>query len=1147
MHNQKELAKEVGGPKTSTPVGRDRRWERRFLWLLLLAILALSGYFHLLGRVDSKLTSEILRLVRQEFPGHIIFIDRAHLVAGQSITIEGIRIAKPTDQGPRDVLRCGRLICSGPVELIGLAQGQVPVQKVQADGVEVCVWPLSDGRMSIQELSSKKPISPNLPSIEVRSGLIRIGSETGRKEQEIICHDLRAGVQLLPRIVDGRVAPLAVRVEASVASSYFNQVSFRATISQDKSSWQGQGSIVKLEYSPRLAKQLPMVLQKYLAGDAGFSGELNGEFAARYEQGQFEFKSKSTVQNGRLLHPKVPYPLESISGEIYCENGLVRLRNVQAWSGSTRFAVHCDIQGYSVGAPLRATMAVENLHLDTRLYEALPVSLQDTWRKLGVSGVVDASAELDFDGTRWSPRVAVHAKNGGVEAEFFPYPVKNITGDFHYENGLLVSKNLVGMAGEQTLRGELILQQAKPRWLMDLKLAADGPIAIDETLLRSLSPRDSQPSGMHKFILSLHPTGTVMLKRGQFARTAERPDTISRTLELTFSECTVKYDQFRYPIEDVHGEVTLDNDHLLLRNFVGRNNGGRIKGEGICMCRNASLESMELYFDGHDVGLDEELQQALPRSARGLWDHLQPSGVLDHVEVKMSRRDGASPMDMRVEITERPEKESRAGRSVTIRPISLPYQVNDIACNIVYLPGKVDIKSLSGLHDASRMQAEGQCLLNSDGTWTGELTWLPLTRLMVDQSLLSCLPSYLSAPLVRTDFRGPVSITGITRVASPSESESSIVRSWDLQLDVEDARLGGGGIASGIRGTIQLAGENTAAGPRAFGNLNLDSLLVKNVAVTGLVGPFAFNQQELLFGRDAVAWQMSQNMRPLRMQESSSSQVVNANYLAPTQMDRGVEKASFRNVLQDSIAHRQRLLARNSPSPEEDPNEVRPNRVVPLLDTKDTDIKARALSGTVFISGVEPLDGNQRAKYRLRLVDANLHGFLVDLGESSTDATGQLSIQCDLQGALTNTAALEGQGRGWLRDANLYQLPVMIRLFRMLSIKPGQGAFDSADVQFSIDGEQIPIQELMLDGDIVSMRGSGWVNMRREIHLDLFANVGRRGLMGALYHPLNQTNAGKLWQIEVNGTTSDPQMRRPISLMNPIDRVLPANASQFSN
>ena len=120
----------------------------------------------------------------------------------------------------------------------------------------------------------------------------------------------------------------------------------------------------------------------------------------------------------------------------------------------------------------------------------------------------------------------------------------------------------------------------------------------------------------------------------------------------------------------------------------------------------------------------------------------------------------------------------------------------------------------------------------------------------------------------------------------------------------------------------------------------------------------------------------------------------------------------------------------------------------------------------------------------------------------------------------------------------------MINLFRVLSVSPGQGAFDSADIQFGIDGDRLPVHEIVLDGDIVSMRGAGWVNMRRELHLELFANVGRRTLVGSLFSPLSSSKAATLWQIEVNGTTSAPQIRRAMPLMNSLGKAQSENTIQ---
>jgi hypothetical protein len=1098
---------------------RDNVFESRLVWLLLLAIAGLWGYYFLLGRVDHKLTSEIIRRLRREFPHHYVSVDRARLIAGQSITVDGLRIAKTTDQGLRDVVRIGRIVCNGPLELVGLAQGQLPIESVTVDSVELCIWPLSSGRWSITEFSSGKPFPTRFPEIQIRSGLVRIGHETGGADREIICHDLRVHASLAPPTgTPGAVQQILVR--GSLASSYFAHANVEARLSADKSSWNATGTISKLEYSSRLFHQLPMVVQDSMVQTKGFAGEVDLAFGVSEQNREIQFESQAHLSNGRLLHPMVPYPLDNISGDIFCRKGLLQLRNCNASSGDAAIRLECDMNGFGPGSPLAATATIQNLALDDRLYQALPAALQEHWKRMGIQGTVDASAAIQFDGQKWNPRVLVRARNAGIHADFFPYPVTGLQGDFLYENGRIHAPELTAVAGEQRLSGSLTLQKAEPRWLMDLILAADGPVAIDETLMRALSPRNAPQSGFQKFVHSLHPTGTVLLRRGRFIRSAENPEVISKSLELTFSECSIRYDGFRYPIVDVHGQATLDNDRLVLREFVGRNDSARIRGEGFGLCRDSSLDSIDLIFHANNVALDDELHQALPPSAKNLWEQLQPSGTIDQIYVQIKRNHIHDPLDLRVEMTEVKGTEGISGRGMSLRPLSFPYAINDVECSVIYRPGRIDIRSLAGVHDASRIHTEGQIRLHSDGAWDGQITWLPPSRLLMDPVLQACMPPMLRDPLTRLAFRGPISLNGTTRIASPDAQQQSLVRSWMLNLDLEDASFGGN-LVAGIRGSMTINGENTVEGPVAFGSMMIDAMAVKNVAVTGLEGPFVLDRNELLFGRDAASWQLKNNAK-----------VRNPTSVGSLTPDSNVAQASFRSRLRDALPERDPQVAPWLSNPSRASNEV------PTLDIKDSDLRARTLSGTLFLSGVEPLNGD-RARYRLRLVDADFHGLLVDLGETHTEVSGSLSVQCDLFGSLTHTVSLEGSGNAWLRGANLYELPFMIKLLRALSVQPDQGAFDSADVAFSIDGDQIPIHKLELDGDLVSMRGSGWVNLRRELSLDMYANVGRRSIVGAMMRPITQNRGANLMRIEVSGTTSDPQIRHTMALMNSLEQVLP--------
>jgi hypothetical protein len=279
------------------------------------------------------------------------------------------------------------------------------------------------------------------------------------------------------------------------------------------------------------------------------------------------------------------------------------------------------------------------------------------------------------------------------------------------------------------------------------------------------------------------------------------------------------------------------------------------------------------------------------------------------------------------------------------------------------------------------------------------------------------------------------------------------------------------------------------------------------------------DRNDLLFGRDAVEWQWK-NHSLLK------------NVLAQGgRYDPNVIPASFRSRIRDALVPPQ-------PAEPRIPGLAPTKGDNPTLDIGDSDIRARTLSGTAFVSGVQPLNG-ERSRFRLRLVDADFHGFLLDLGETHTEASGRLSVQVDLAGSLANIDSLEGTGRAWLRGASLYELPNMVRLFRLLSVRPDQGAFDSADIAFTIDGDRIPVNQLQLDGDLVSMQGSGWANLRREVYFDLYAHVGRKSIVGAIARPITQHRAANLMRIEVTGTTSDLQMRRSVPLINSFEPVLP--------
>ncbi|MDZ4848276.1 MAG: AsmA-like C-terminal region-containing protein [Pirellulaceae bacterium] len=1140
---------------------RDRVWEHRFVWLLLLTLVSLGTYHYLHSRVDTTLRNTVLKLIAARFPNHLVALDSAHLEPGRGVLLEGLAIALPTSDGPRVIVRVPRLIARGDIQLLGLIQRDIPIERVYLDAVDLTLWPLPDGRTSLETLSSSSIIPKDLPPIDIKRGLIRIGGITGSYNDEMIFHDFNVSIrsnQSQKSIVRANLPTLgdsspefslnadshesSAGIVATLRSSFFSKLQVDVTLSHDKQEWNVRGNVDKLFYTPQWTERLPTDWKRYLVQLSGFSGNVTAEFEIAKQRDQApDFSFLGQIENGRLQHPILPYPLEELAGRLQYRNERIELRNATARSGDARFQLESDVYGLALGSPMVAHLKAKNLPLDERLLRALPPSIQEQWIKMNPAGSVDTELTLTYDGKSWTPEGVVHARNGFVNADIFPFPLTNVCGDFYYRDGILVSEAMTAMANGKVIRGIIRLARASPKWLVDFTVSSDDPVPIDDKLIEALTPRGQPSNALQTFVRSLSATGAIHLENCRFVRNADDIHSVSKSLELGFYGGTLKYSGFRYPIADVQGHISVNNQSIRLQRMKGRNDSARIQCDGQMECDGFRVVDMELAFDVQNLSLDEELHASLPVAVRKLWSHLRPSGVVDHVDVHLAQHGINSPLELVVGLQEDGRDQAESGRSVSMLPQSLPYLLNNVACDLSYRPGFVEIRKFGASHDLSRLKAEGEFNVNSDGTWNGILSWLPTTRLSVDQNLLVSLPEYIRSPLMATEFRGPMGITGQTLVASNRESGEPTVQAWDIEVEIEDGQLAGGKLASGIRGSLHVLGENTRNGPVAKGYMTMDSMAVRGIPVTKLTGPFAVSDSKLVVGRQArfievapLAARLAANRR--------ASDVVLASAMLPSQL------STLSNTdIPKSMGVTPTELAPWNPASggmmleREASRELQTNRSIrhfrstdiPILDVREDDLKAKTMSGTLFVHGTHPLIEGQ-TELKLALSDADLVGFLADMGESHNKVSGHLWIEGRLEGSLMHTNTLSGSGNAWLREANFYHMPVMTHMFRALSVKPpDDGAFESADVQFRVDGDRVPIDKISLDGDIISLRGNGWVNLRREIQLDLYAYVGNRSPMAAIFGPLiSQNDSATMLQLEVTGTTDNLQFRKNIPLMS---------------
>jgi len=129
-----------------------------------------------------------------------------------------------------------------------------------------------------------------------------------------------------------------------------------------------------------------------------------------------------------------------------------------------------------------------------------------------------------------------------------------------------------------------------------------------------------------------------------------------------------------------------------------------------------------------------------------------------------------------------------------------------------------------------------------------------------------------------------------------------------------------------------------------------------------------------------------------------------------------------------------------------------------------------------------------------------------------------------------------------LRDADIYQLPVMARLLSVLSLRaPDGAAFTSSDIEFRMNGEQLYFDRINFNGDVLSLRGQGWMDLNRQINLNFYALVGREEMQLPIVKTILAEASRSILAIHVEGTVDQPQVIRKAlpDLDETLQRIFP--------
>ena len=953
-------------------------------------------------------------------------------------------------------------------------------QRIVVEGVSADAWLDQEGKLSIQSLWPMPRLGPCAPKLEVRGASLRLIDVAGTAQPITVNV---SNLEVVNTTNQGTTGPSAqtttaqtIRLNAS--ASFASSIQVQADV--DASGLDLRASVKRARLDSDLIDMLPAKYRDQCKEIRGLDCLGDIAFALNHPTGgEVDYRLKATIHDGRLDHAKLPQSIKRLSGLILCDPAGVAIQASQGICGDAVCRMSGSVAAYRWPENAKFNVSVSGLRLDDRLVKSIPASLQAGWERLQPSGLIDVvDANLWYQDGRWLNESTIDCKGVDIRYAKFPYPVEQLVGRVSVRGGIARSEIMHGRIGGRRLSCAFHLP-TKPEIVSEkaFVVTTDGPIAIDNTLIRSLTPRGESTSKLETFVRSLQPRGLVHMSKASF--TTDAAGEKHREFDLYVSDGHLRYQKFAYPLYNVTGKIHVENEHVTLLGFHGTNaNAGQIQCDGtyrmpvkaqganLAMRGRPGGESdshLQLKFRATNVPMDDSLRSSLPESARITWRAISPSGVLDRMDVLLTQNGAGQPLGLNITGIET-ESQHVTNRGLSIQPSSLPYRLDITDAHVNFDGDRVSIHHMDVVHGATRMAASGQCTKSQSGRWQLSLDIHSGSRVSPDQELIAALPVQMREAMHRLQLRRPVSIRGKTNFLLTDDQHPLPVIDWDVVLQLEGNRIGDVGPVHALRGEVLARGTSDDRGINSLGEVRIDSMHVNDLQVTNIRGPFSIQGDRLRLGAEITD--------------------------AAAQTPAG-------QVLQTTFVPRSGLKK----------------------------IRGKMFGGDIAMTGEVKLS-NASFDVDVSLTHGKVPTLLSDLGHGGSDLTGTISGQTEIEGILGTRDLLKGVGSARVSGANLYQLPLLIQLLNLLRITPTEDvAFTDMDTQFTLIENQMTFNDLKLWGDLVALQGSGTMDRRGELDLTFNTQVSPQNAFTSILRPL-RSQRYTLWTVDVRGPLQSPTVER---------------------
>jgi hypothetical protein len=1085
-------------------------WHWVLLPLLVCMVLAVPAIYYY---ADDELCRLLEAKLVSSYPHLQISVRSALLVPGEGIQIRGIALSDR--RLPRPFRQLAYIdecwLACGP-RWEQLLHGKLDIQRVRLLRPRLRLTRLADGSWSAAGLWPLPRLSDRPPPLTIEGGTLELYDVRSPAAARYVLRNICLSVARQPATPSPRRSPSwSAQMAGTLLAPHARSLSFDATLLPDG---QGEAEIryEGLELSTELASLLPELAASLPPDLPVARAELEGRAQLRWHARQpaVQLAASGTLQRGTLSLSQMPWPLTDVRASFRYDDGELHLQGVTARFGQASLHLDHARVGFSPHLRYEVQGQCRRLRIDPRLVEALPSGLRRQCHRYRPTGDIDIRHFLlGWDGQGWKYAARVQCLSVGLTYHRFPYALDDVQGTLELEDNVLQADLKAPVDGDEVrIQSKVHVPRVQPGDWLEIRT---GRVTLSEKLLAALDDK------CQSFARSLQPQGRITaMARFEWGEQAPRGS----------SELGVASQQ----------------------------------PESAAWSRSHQLEQPP----ARRLTATEKPPGQAPRPAHGVSS--AAGGPVRSISP-------LPPMQRTIAI-----KFQRCN----FKYARFPYGVEDVWGTVTLRGGTWHVDRLEGRHGSGRIVCTGQVELGPKGAawrlWiTGQGLALneelraalnPANQRLWDavsprgacdvEALLLTLPGERQ-PRLRIRAR-PVNNEAVVTALEPRpfpyrlERVEGLFTFQDGALHFERMRARHGRTLLSARGFCRP--DSTGGWRLHFHDLAVDQLAVDRDLLEAVHGKLnrALSQVRLR-GTLSLHGQLEVTSAPAGPSMPGQPSVENelsaawdmSAELHDVSLDCGWEvEHLFGGLTLTGRYAQQRLAAHGELALESashgdyqvtqlrgpfwlDEGQVllgvwadRHRRVLPQRH-----LTCQAYGGSAQADLWVKLEPQPRFAVNLTISDADLARLAREALPGSQRVAGRIMATLELRGRGRSRNYLGGHGTLSLLEADLYELPQMVALLKLLSVRPPDPtAFTESHTAFRVVGEHVYFDDFRLCGDAISLLGKGEMDLNQRLNLTLHAMVGRQRQHVPLWSEIIGGASQQIMLIHVGGTLADVELRR---------------------